>query len=175
MGKAEKERIEQLNPDIKNVSIGVRKLYNLTVFPLSFGQQIELSNLIGDAVAGFYQKKAIKDAEFVAFLVKVIGENATRILEMVTDPDEIKEIVKDSEKKELIDNITNKQLIEISEIIYEDNFKDPTETVKTLWETLGKQFLSVASLPQSSEDIPSSDSSTSLEEAIEKEDSPSDK
>jgi hypothetical protein len=171
----EEQELKALNPDIRMVQIGVRELYNLTIYPLSFGQQIKLSETIGEAVASFYQNKDGSDAELVAFIVKLLGENAKEILGYITDPDEVKEIMKGAKEKEITNCLTNKQLFEIGEHIYEDNFKDPSEKVRTMFETIRKEYLSDVLSPESSEDIPSTDLSTSSEEAIEKEASQSDK
>ena len=171
----EEQELKALNPDIRTVQIGVRELYNLTIYPLSFGQQIKMSETIGDAVAGFYQNKGTTDAELVAFIVKLLGENAKEILGYITDPDEVKEIMEGAKAKEITDCLTNKQLFAIGEHIYEDNFKDPSEKVRTMFETIKKEYLSDMLSPESSEDIPSMDLNTSSDEASEKEVSPLDK
>ena len=172
----EEQELKALNPDIRTVQIGVRELYNLTIYPLSIGQQVKMSETIGDAVAGFYQNPTSTDAEFVAFIVKLLGENAKEVLDYITDPDEIKGVLTGKGKKgDIHDYINNKQLFEIAENIYEDNFRDPSEKVKTMFETIKKEYLSGLLSPESSEDIPSTDLSTSSEEATETEASQSDK
>jgi len=171
----DEQELKALNPDIRVVQIGVRELYNLTIYPLSFGQQIKMSETIGDAIASFYKNPTTTDAEFVAFLVKLIGDNAKEVLSYITDPEEVGEILKGKESKSLIDSITNKQLFTIAEHLYEDNFKDPSEKVRTMFETIKKEYLSSKLSPESSDTIPDMDLSTSLNEVSEKEESQSNK
>jgi len=170
--KNKEEDIRKLNPDIRQFTVGVRHLYDITIYPLSFSQQMELSDIVSQEIVKFYKTAGtISDLSVITFIVDAVKGNIGTILDFITDPDEIKGIVKDTKAKQLLDVVSNKQLIDLTEMVYQDNFEDLRKKVIDLFEKMPKvpaDALSERSLPSSSEAIPSSDSTTS-DEATETE------
>ena len=163
--------LQKLNPDIREVEIGVKALYKLTIYPLSFGQQFALSDTITEAVVGFYQTgKEMTDIGVVTFMVNVLKENAGVILEYVTDPDEVSAILEDTGEDSILNLITNKQVFRITEILYKDNYESLSKKVKDLFRQIQEDQLSERSSADSSEDTPSSDLEIYSESPTEKED-----
>jgi hypothetical protein len=167
----EKKELGKLNPDIREIEVGRKRLYNLTVYPLAFGQQFEISEVISKAITGFYQEGGgdQPDIAVVTFLVSIIQDNAGKVLEFVTDPDEVKEILKETGEKNLLNVISNKQVVTIAETIYEDNFETVSKKVVDLFRKMKIEHLSERSLPDSLDDSLSTDSPTSSEEDTETE------
>jgi hypothetical protein len=128
---------------------------------------MELSDIVTVAITDFYKKATeLTDIAVVSFVVETVKANIETILAYITEPDEIKDIVKDAKEKKLVDVLTNKQLIAITEIIYHDNFEELRKKVMDLFEKMPEMptdVLSERSLPSSSDTIPNSDSKVSDE------------
>ena len=116
----------KLNPQVRSVDIGKRTLRNIPIFPLSLGDQLDLTDLINQAMNAFFNMSPDETDEglikFIAFVLELIKENIERIIEMITE-----------EKKEILKEITNSQLMEIVEIVYEENFEGPLKKVSSLF------------------------------------------
>jgi hypothetical protein len=169
--KNKEEDVRKLNPDIKQFTVGVRQLYDLTIYPLSFSQQMELSDIVSTEMTRFYTSATdLTDLAVITFIVEAVKSNIGTILDFITDPDEVKDIIKDAKAKKLLDVVSNKQLVNLAEIIYQDNFEDLRKKVIDLFEKMPKitDEQSERSSLSSSEAIPSSDSPTS-DEVTEKE------
>ena len=113
-----------LNPQITEVQIGIKKLRTIKIYPLSFGDELETTDLITEALQAFYVKDQQEDAVFVGFILNLIKKNLSKILGMATD--------EDGEK--LLREISNVQAVEIAKIIYETNFDSPLKNLKSLTE-----------------------------------------
>lgn len=173
MDVAEKsfQELKKLNPDIREVEIGVRSLYNLHIYPLSFGQQFELSDIVTEAVLKFYQTgKEMTDIAVISFIVDVIKENAERVVKYVTDDSEVGGICEDAKAKSVLNLITNKQAFTIAEIIYKDNYESISKKVKDLFKQIQEDHLSERSSPDSSEDTPSTGLEIYSDDLTQKED-----
>jgi len=178
----------KLNPQIKTVEIGVRELREIPIYPLSFADQLEMTDLITKTVQEFFARRGEmigpepkepqegpeseeadlqkpKNLEVVSFIVGLIRENIEKILKLVAD---------DLGEDPLRD-ITNAQFLEIVDIIYVVNYESISKNVKDLFEKIRKVLPSKRSLLESVKDTPSTDSKTSIESPGEKEDLPSDK
>ena len=161
--------IKRLNPDIKEVRVGVRRLRTIKVYPLSASDQFELSDIITEAIKTFMASEGEMDIAFVSVMVKLVSENIGKILEFVTDEkDRGDNILKD---------LTNNQVIEIAEIIYEVNYAALQKKVTSLLMVLGpmpQSPLGRSSQPPS-EDILNTNYVIFSGEDTEKEDLPSGK
>jgi len=127
--------MEILNPDIQEVTIGVRKLRKITLYPLSVVDQMKVTDLFQEALGVFLANKNAGDMQFVALFVSIIKNNLAKILALVTDPEE------DSEK--LLTEITNNQLTVIANVLYEMNYalisKNVASLLKKLPQTMKKE------------------------------------
>jgi len=105
---------KSLNPEIKTVTIGVRELREIEIYPLSVGEQMKLTDLITETLQQFLKEGGEKevDAEFVKFVVNLIKDNLQKILTLVTDYD----------GAEIMYDMTNSQFVEVAELVYEMNF-----------------------------------------------------
>lgn len=106
---------KRLNPDIVEVDVGVRELKTLHVYPLSFRDQMEATELITQALQAITARQDSNDVEFVAGLLEVLKANMGRVLELVTDPEERGE--------DLLADLTNNQACELAEEIYRVNYE----------------------------------------------------
>lgn len=129
-----------LNPQIKEIQIGIREMRNIHIYPLSFADEIKLTDLLTEALQAFLvREQQQNEIVFVGFILELIKKNLSRILTMVSD--------EDGEK--LLGEISNLQASEIANIIYEINFEVPSKNVKSLANKLKSSFLSVRQQPQS--------------------------
>jgi len=117
---------EKLNPQIRIVKIGTKTLRTVKIYPLSFADQLKMTDLITEAVQKlFSERKNVEKApnvEVVGYFVDIVKRNIEQLLVLVTDKEE-----------KVIENITNMQLVEIANIIYEMNYEVIAKNVKNLF------------------------------------------
>ena len=161
---------KRLNPDIKEVKIGVRRLRTIKVYPLSAADQFKLSDIITKGLQTFLASEGEVDIAFVSVMMGLIRENIGTVLELVTDEKD--------RGKNILEDLTNNQIVEIADIIYEVNYMALQKKVTSLLEKLAPNLpasLSGRLSQPFSEDTPSTDSITITGEDSETEDSPSDR
>ena len=125
------EEQSTLNPQITDVEIGVRNLRKITIYPLSMGDQLKMTDLIIDAVTKQVEIAGNADLS-VKFIVKIIHENIGKILAMVSD-----------EKESVMNELSNLQATVIAGIIFDvnygglvsKNFKSLSEKVMGLFQS----------------------------------------
>lgn len=166
---------DELNPDIKKTKIGKVKLYEIELLPLSFYDQTELSELIktvlNKIVLLFDEDKGLTSVDVISLIIDSFTENLDQALALITGKTR-------RDAKAMLKDITNNQLKHILETVWEQNYKDVSKNVISLFETLGATTARSASerSPQPSlSDTPNTTSHTSTEEAGETEDLQSDK
>ena len=153
---SEHDEQAMLNPQVAEIEIGIRSLRKITVYPLSMADQLELTDLVSQALAG--ATGAMEDMEVVAFITNLIRENLSRILSMVTD----------EKGDELLKELTNYQAANMVETIYEVNYGSVAKNFKSLFGKLAKLFPLERPLPPFASDT-AIDSTTSIESPGEKE------
>jgi hypothetical protein len=128
--------MEVLNPDIKEVTVGVRKLRKIMIYPLSVVDQMKVTDLFQEALGAFLANKDAGDVQFVALFIAIIKTNLAKVLALVVDVEE------DSEK--LLTEITNNQLTVIANVLYEMNYalisKNVSGLLKKLPQTVKKEL-----------------------------------
>lgn len=153
---------KRLNPQITETDIGVRSLRTITIYPLSMADQLKMTDLITEALNAFFLQENKEDIVFVSFMIELIKKNLKRLLAMVADV---------KENKDLLSDMTNYQASEVAKIIYEVNYESVAKNLKSLFEKVGNIFRSERLLQPFVKPTPSTDSMPSTEEAGEKEES----
>ena len=153
------DELLQLNPQIKEVTIGIKQFRKIKIFPLSLSDQTKLTSLIAAAILRIIASKDSSNAELIQEVKTVLEENIGKILGIVTEED----------GKRLTEEITNEQLIDIIDILYDVNYGILEKKGKTLIEKIRKQFLPKRLSRKFSKDFLNTDLKTSLDEALEKE------
>jgi hypothetical protein len=122
------DEMVRLNPQIKDVEIGIRNLRSIKIYPLSVSDQLTATNLVTSALQVFMTNKDVKnnDLLFVAFMLEQIRTNASEILKMVLDETESPEAV--------LKEMSNEQMMVIVKAIYEVNYESLSKNVKSLLE-----------------------------------------
>ena len=120
--------MEILNPDIKEVTIGVRKLRKIMLYPLSVVDQMKVTDLFQEALGAFLANKDGNDAQFIALFIAIIKTNLAKVHALVVDVEE------DAEK--LLTEITNNQLTVIANVLYEMNYALISKNVSGLLKKL---------------------------------------
>jgi len=125
----------RLNPDIKKADVGVRELKTLTIYPLSAAFQMNLAGDVSDLLVSFFSVK-VKDLsedevsqKIAGLFVQLIRENIETVLGHVIDP---KEMTANgyATVKDLLEDVTNNQLLDIGQIVYDNNYKDLVAKLK---------------------------------------------
>ena len=144
----------KLNPQIVDVEIGIRELRKIKVYPLSMKDQMDLTNLIVEALNVQVIENGSTDLS-IAFLVGLIRENLEKVLKMATDEENVME------------EISNVQALEIADILFEVNFASVAKNFKSLSGKAMKLFPSERPSQPSVNDT-GTDSKTSTEKVTEK-------
>jgi hypothetical protein len=156
-GMTNTEEMEMLNPQISEITIGIRKLHKIKIYPLSAYQQMDLTDAVGDLYASVQGDVTVPT--FIMAIRDFIKTNFGKIIEMVTD----------EKGEDVLKDITNSQMADIIERVYEMNFGVLEKKIGKFLGTIQKLFLQEKSSAPSSEIIPSIVSKTSLEDPSETE------
>jgi len=119
----------RLNPDIRDLDIGVRELRTITIYPLSFRDQEKVTAIIKDTLSAFGDVTKTVDldpetglpldskqmlVELVTFVISAIESNLEGIVKLT--------LADEKGNKDIFKEITNNQMIRLCEIIYEVNY-----------------------------------------------------
>ena len=169
--KSKSVKVEDVNPQVKGVKIGLRTLRKIKIYPLAVADQLELTDMITEAVGMFFSIEAKKKTEdelpmeFVVFLLALIKENIGGVLTKVTGED-------DSDA--MLGDLSNTQMTEIIEIVYRENFEGPFERLVNLFQVKDEETMVESILeklqPQSAGSTEPIDSTTSSKKASGKAD-----
>jgi len=170
--KTKSVKVEDINPQVKDVKIGIRSLRKIKIYPLSVADQLELTDMITEAVGVFFSIEAegVKaeggpPMEFVVFVVGLIKENIGEIITKVTG---------EEDSDAVLSEMTNEQLSEIVSVIYKENFEGPFGKLVDLFQGEDEEMKVESILErlqqQSAESTEPTDSTTSSEKATGKED-----
>ena len=115
-------KTNKMNPDITTSDIGIINLRTITIYPLSVANQLDATDLIIKVVNGMSSLDKIDDEAVVKTFIDLVGDNIQKILNMVTSEGEVIDFAE----------LTNTQLLEIVQKIYEINYKDVSKNLKDL-------------------------------------------
>jgi hypothetical protein len=134
---------QRLNPQVRSVEIGKRTLRNIPIYPLSLGDQLDLTDLITKGINAFMQTNPDESDEsmvqFISIILGLIKENIEEIIEMIT-----------GEGKEILKEITNQQLSEVVEIVYTENYEGPLGKLTSLFQEKGPMTTPLSPSPKRS-------------------------
>jgi hypothetical protein len=156
---------DDLNPDIKEITYGKRNLKTITIYPLSIGDQFKVTDLITELIKKLGEAQAMganNDFALVTAAIKILEDNITKILSLVAD-------ASDEECEDIVNNMTNTQLMEVVDIVWSVNFEPAIKKGKSLFEK-GKSIFNSPNLsPDSSDSSLSTGSRISTEGVIKAE------
>lgn len=118
----------RINPDIVNVTVGVRELKELTLYPLSAYFQLELAKSIGKLLTDFFSIKVndLSDVEvsqkIASMFIELLQENIEAIFANIFDPKEVSENGYENTEA-ILKDVSSNQFTEIGEIIYKKNYE----------------------------------------------------
>ena len=135
---------DRINPDIKEVKIGIRRLRKIKVYPLSAADQFKMTDILNEGLQKFTEMGDLPNAAFVAQMMELIRSNIGTIFGLVTD-------AKDRGEN-ILEELTNNQIAEIAEVIYEVNYKTLQKKVTSLLEKVTGMLPSGRLSPIVSED-----------------------
>jgi len=146
----------KLNPEVREVEIGIRDLRAVKLYPLSFRDQTTASDLIGEAMQKLADAQAKPDIAFVKEILDLISRNADRILGLVMD--------KAEKGKDVLAEISNQQLLTIAEAIWEVNYATLQKKIQKIVGTLEavNEYQQTKRSPLSLDDIPNTGSKISI-------------
>ena len=160
-----KERKGKINPEIVDIDIGVRYLRKVTFYPLSAGHQLKLTSMIEDIFKEMVNIKPEDDDSTVAFfskLLDIVKENIDKIVGFICDED----------SEELLDDMTNLQLVNVVEYVYKTNYEGPLKNLLSLFQREGEsnwKELILSQLSQPSAKSTDTGSTTSIKKRTKKE------
>jgi Golgi nucleoside diphosphatase len=147
---------EKLNPRGIEIEIGIRSPRKITIYPLSVRDQMKLSDLITEALRIFFASTSKEDIEFVSTIINIISKNLNKIMLMIV-PDERNQLQKiwasfTKKEMDMLTDISNSQMLEIVQHVFDMNYGDPLKNAKSLFEKAKELFLSERPLQPSAKD-----------------------
>jgi hypothetical protein len=115
--------MSELIVETRKVKVGIKKVEEFEIYPLSFGQQRKFATKIGEMISEFAEKSEdaeISTVDMVNMIMQLIEDNIVEIVKMVADY-EID-----------LDNITNDQVVDIANHIYEMNYSGALKNMMSL-------------------------------------------
>jgi hypothetical protein len=147
------DELEQLNPKVKKLTVGIRKIRDISIYPLSFSDETKFLDEVIQSFLGFV---SLPEAErtntvLVNKINEVINTNLPRVISFVVDQEEIEKAF--GPGSNILSNVDNDQLFDIVQIIYDQNFgesiqKKVTATVEA-WKNLFLQKITGQDQPAS--------------------------
>jgi hypothetical protein len=152
---------KKMNPDITDITYGKKELKILVIYPLSIGDQFKVTNMITEIVKNLVENKGTAgDYAFMTAIMNALEKNLSKILSLVAD-------ISEEESKDIVDSLTNIQLMDIVETIWTVNYEPALKKGQDLFERGRQLFALKRSSPSSSSSTPSTDLKTSIEKPIE--------
>ena len=127
-----KSKMNDLNPLHKSTTIGLREAKEIIIYPLSVGEQLKLTDIITEFLRKYFgtedgtEKTAAEsmgDIALINELVEVIKDNVGKIITLTTDAEDADEI---------LDDMTNDQLMDFVTIVYDMNFESARKKLMSL-------------------------------------------
>jgi len=119
-------QLSQLNPRAFGITIGIRRAYEVVIYPLSFGDELKLIDLLSKSLVQFISlpKEEQTDITLVRIATDFLKENLAEVIDLVIDKDEW---LVTGEGKDFLSCVDNYQLLDIVEAIYHMNFGDEVQ------------------------------------------------
>lgn len=115
---------KKLNPEIRDIEVGVKEIRSIKVYPLSANDQFELSNRLINAINDLGNMSDFStNEEALNFFQRLITENLQVILEYAVEEQE----------RPNFDELTNNQIYEIVEAIFEVNYEGFIKNFRNLF------------------------------------------
>lgn len=117
--------------DIRKVTIGIKEPRDITVYPLSLQDQLDLLDKISEYVNSFGEGidfNAVANDQAIYFLRNLLIENLTLILSYITT---------EKDRPDLSE-LTNNQFYTLVETVYEVNFEGVLKNSKDLFQRAKK-------------------------------------
>jgi len=120
--------MSELNPQVTVISVGTRKLREVTIYPLSLSDQFKMTDAIVSAFKQFTEATTGSDSDtaMVAAAIKIIEKNLESILKLVLDSSDSIDL----------DELTNDQFADLVLSIYDTNYDSAIKKFKGLNEKL---------------------------------------
>lgn len=149
-----------INPEVNILSIGTRPPYRkITVYPLSIRDQLKLGDLVASYFASAYKDGEDKtEVQLAGLVMDLIKDKIPEILSYA--------VTKEDMGEDIFAELSNKQVVDIVEIIYTVNFGSPAKKVMDLFAKIKGQFLSKRSSSMSSDDTQDMDLEKSSDSAL---------
>lgn len=151
---------KKLNPDIRIISYGKRELKELTLYPLSIGDQFKVTDMVTGIIQSLVAGQRdgnLNDLVFMTAVMKALEDNLGKILTLISD-------IPETEVSDVINNLTNTQFLDIIESVWSVDYEPALKKGKNLFE----RGRSVFGLKRSSQTSSSSSPSTDLKTSIGK-------
>jgi len=154
---------KRLNPDIRIIAYGKKELKDLTLYPLSIGDQFKVTEIITQVVQQLVvgaKEGNLSDFIFMSAVMTALETNLGKVLTLISD-------ITEEEAAEVINTMTNSQLVDVVESVWDVDYEPALKKGKNLFERGKSVFGSKGLLQSSSSVIPNTDLKISTEKATE--------
>ena len=125
---------KKINPQIADLEIGIRNLRTIKIYPLSLGDQLEMTDIITETAQKFFASReeieTKNDMDFAQFFVSILRDNIKKILGLITD------------ETDIMKEISNIQTVDLANLIYEMNYAESIKNAQSLFKKIQPMFQS---------------------------------
>lgn len=113
--------LAKLNPRVVTKQVGVKKLYDVNIYPLSYGDEMEVLDIFSTALVQFFSmpKEEQTEAAMAQAITEFIKTNLPMIIKYCIDEEEWSTV---SDGKDFMKCLDNVQLLDIIATMYDMNF-----------------------------------------------------
>lgn len=117
--------MEELNPNIRNLVIGIRKPRTIVIYPLSIGDQLKMSETIANLLTMITATEDITDGTaFISNVLSLIQNSLKDFLKFVLEEGE--------NPDQVLNEMSNDHAVELCELIYAMNYEDTLKKTKEI-------------------------------------------
>ena len=119
-----------LNPRIQSVSVGIRKLISVNIYPLAFGDELTLTNIGKEMFLNFTSlpEEEQNIESLINTIFQSLSENIDKMVALIIDRDEWeaswKTTYPDKPPCDFLKQVDNDQMLQIVEVVYKANFAE---------------------------------------------------
>ncbi len=114
-----------LNPDIREIEIGIKEPRSLTIYPLSVRDQFVMSDLIASVLSNLSQSSEENTEDQMGFIKEIIVAIKQNIVQFLT-------FVVDEDPEDLLSELTNNQVFALAKVVYEVNYEGVVKNAQDL-------------------------------------------
>lgn len=161
------ETAKKLNPAITVVDYGKREIKSITIYPLSVGDQLKVTEIIAQVISDVVDRESaggkMSNFAYMNLAISAIKDNIAKLIPLISD-------LKTEEVDGFLDDLTNDQLLDIADVVWKTSYEPSIKKGQDLFARMRNLFPSKRSPQASSSGIQATPLTESSDEVGKTED-----